>query len=198
MTLVLASQSAARRAMLAAAHVPFTTTHVAFDEDALTEAMIAQGAKPRDIADALAEGKARKAALKHDDTMVLGCDQVLALANGELINKAENREQAKYSLQRLSGQKHILLSAAVIYENGEPVWRAVEEVKMLMRPLSDGFIDDYLDRHWDDVRYCVGCYRIEEEGMQLFNRIEGSHFAIMGMPLLPLLGYLRIKGIMPS
>lgn len=198
MALILASQSAARQAMLRAANVDFMAVPASIDEDALTEGLQAEGAKPRDIADALAEAKARKVALRYVDAMVLGSDQILALDNGELLTKAQNPQEAKYILQRLSGQRHHLISAAVIYEKGEPVWREIEQVKMFMRPLSDDFVDEYVARYWDDIRHCAGCYRIEGEGVQLFNRIEGSHFAIMGMPLLPLLGYLRIRGVIAS
>lgn len=198
MTLILASQSTARKAMLESAQVAFETAPAGIDEDALTAALLAENAPPRDIADALAEAKARKVALRYPGAMVLGSDQIVALDNGELMTKAQTPGEAKTHLQRLSGQRHHLISAAVIVEDGSAVWRAVEEVKMLMRPLSDGFIDDYVGQYWQHIRQCAGGYRIEAEGAQLFNRIEGSHFAVLGMPLLPLLGYLRIRGEIAS
>lgn len=196
--IVLASESASRRAMLTAAGVPHEAMTAGVDEDAAKAALRAEGISPRNLADALAELKALRVSRRIPGALVLGCDQTLSLESGEMIDKAESREDAARILNLLSEKVHYLHSAAVISQGGEPVWRHVERVKMTVRPLSDAFIADYLDAEWDHVRWCVGCYRIEGPGAQLFSRIEGSQFAIQGLPLLPLLDYLRIRGVMPS
>lgn len=196
--IVLASESASRRAMLTAAGVPHEALAAGVDEEAAKAALRAEGISPRNLADALAELKALRVSRRVPGTLVLGCDQTLSLESGEMIDKAESREDAARILKLLSGKVHHLHSAAVISQGGEPLWRHVERVKMTMRPLSDSFIADYLATEWDHVRFCVGCYRIEGPGAQLFSRIEGSQFAIQGLPLLPLLDYLRIRGVLPS
>lgn len=161
------------------------------DEEALKLALEQENLPPRDLADALAEAKAVKVSAKHPTALVLGADQVLAIDDGQLLSKAESPEQAREQLKMLSGKSHRLFSALVAAAAGVPVWRHVGVVRLLVRPLSDAFIDDYVDRNWDQIRYCVGCYQIEGEGAQLFTKIEGDHFDIMGMPLLPLLAFLR-------
>jgi septum formation protein len=115
-----------------------------------------------------------------------------------MIDKAVDREDAARILRLLSGRVHHLHSAAVMVLNGEPIWRHIERVRMTVRPLSDAFIDAYLDQDWDQCQWCVGCYRIEGPGAQLFAKVEGSQFAIQGLPLLPLLDFLRIRGVLPS
>ncbi len=194
----LASKSAGRLAMLQNAGVEVTAIASAVDEAAIKSAMIAERAKSRDIADALAQAKALKISRKNPAALVIGSDQILELADGRLLDKPESPEEAGEHLQLLSGQTHKLVSAAVICEGGEPVWRQIETAKMTMRVLSTAFIDDYVRRYWEYVRHCVGCYRIEAEGAQLFNRIEGSQFAVIGMPLLPVLDYLRVRGVLTS
>ena len=194
--LLLASQSASRRAMLTAAGVPFDATAAGVDEDAAKASLA--GTKPRDLADALAELKAVKVSLRHPDRLVLGSDSVVALADGSLLDKPESREQAAEHLARMSGTRHELWSAAVVAEAGRPVWRHVEAARMHVRPLSPAFIDWYLDREWPAIAGCVGCYRIEGPGAQLFTRIDGSQFTVLGLPLLNVLDYLRVRGVMPS
>jgi septum formation protein len=194
--ILLASQSASRRAMLAAAGVPFEATAAGVDEDAAKAALA--GSKPRDLADALAELKAVKVSLRHPGRLVLGSDSVVALADGTLLDKPESREQAADHLTRMSGTRHDLWSAAVIAENGRPVWRHVEAAKMHVRPLSPGFIQSYLDQEWPAIAGCVGCYRIEGPGAQLFTRIEGSQFTVLGLPLLNVLDYLRTREVIPA
>ena len=196
MTLILASQSASRRAMLIAAGVPFEATAAGVDEDAAKAGLA--GSKPRDLADALAELKAVKVSLRHPGRLVLGSDSVVALADGSLLDKPESREQAADHLARMSGARHDLWSAAVVAENGRPVWRHVEAAKMHVRPLSPGFIQWYRDQEWPAIAGCVGCYRIEGPGAQLFSRIEGSQFTVLGLPLLNVLDYLRTREVIPA
>ena len=198
MTLVLASQSAARRAMLEAAGVPHEAVAANVDEDSAKDSLRADGVGARDLADALAELKAVRVSQRLPGALVLGCDQTLALADGTMLDKPADRAAAADQLRLMSGSAHSLFSAAVICESGRPVWRHVERARMTVRPLSDTFIESYLDAEYAQVAGCVGGYRIEGPGAQLFARIEGSHFAILGLPLLPLLDYLRIRGVLTS
>jgi septum formation protein len=197
-TLILASVSASRRAMLTAADVPFEAVSPGVDEDAAKAALRADGLSARDMADALAELKARRVSQKFPQALVLGCDSIVALDDGTMIDKADSRAELADQLRRMAGTTHSLYSAAVICEGGQPVWRHVDRAKMTMRPMSEAFIDAYLAAEGDDLLGCVGGYRIEGRGAQLFARIEGSQFTIMGLPLLPLLDYLRVRGIMTS
>lgn len=182
--------------MLTAAGVPFDATAAGVDEDAAKASLADRS--PRDLADALAELKAVKVSLRHPDRMVLGSDSVVALADGRLLDKPETREQAAEHLAAMSGTRHELWSAAVIAEAGRPVWRHVEAARMHVRPLSPAFIAAYLDQEWPAVSGCVGCYRIEGPGAQLFSRIEGSQFTVLGLPLLNMLDYLRVRGMLLS
>lgn len=194
--LVLASQSASRRAMLTDAGVAFEAVGSQVDEDA-AKASLAH-LSPRDLADALAELKALKVSTLAPQALVLGSDSLVALADGDRLDKPASREEAAEHLARMSGGVHDLWSAAVIAEGARAVWRHVERARLHVRPLSPGFIERYLDREWPAIAGCVGCFRVEGPGVQLFSRLEGSHFTILGMPLLPVLGYLRERGAMPS
>jgi septum formation protein len=196
--IVLASQSASRRSLLEAAQIPFEALSPGVDEEAAKEALRADGLDARALADALAELKALKVSRRVPGGLVLGCDQTLSLDDGTMIDKAVDRADAARILRLLSGRVHHLHSAAVIVLNGEPIWRHVERVRMTVRPLSDAFIDTYLDGDWDQLRWCVGCYRIEGPGAQLFSKVEGSQFAIQGLPLLPLLDFLRVRGVLAA
>ena len=201
--LVLASQSASRRAMLSAAGVVFEAVAARVDEEAAKAALRGEGLAARDMADALAELKAIKvssgAPLSNGaQALVLGSDSIVALEDGTMLDKPVSREQAADHLRRMSGKRHELVSAAVIAEGGRPVWRVVDRARMHVRPLSDAFIERYLDAEWPAIAGCVGCYRIEGPGAQLFSRIEGSHFTVLGLPLLPVLDYLRVRGVLAS
>lgn len=196
--LILASQSASRRAMLEAAGVPFEAMAAGVDEETMKLGLRAEGVTPRNLADALAELKATKLSLRHPEDLVLGCDSTVAFDDGTMIDKAASREAQREMLLQLGGRRHRLWSAAVICERGEPVWRHVDVASLHVRPLSEAFVDAYLDAEWPAIGGCVGGYRIEGRGVQLFDRIEGSQFTILGLPLLPLLDYLRVRGVMPS
>ena len=186
-----------RRKLLQDAGVAVDIEVARIDEEMIKDALIVEGAYPRDIADALAEGKARKVSLKHPDALVIGCDQVLSF-KGRLISKCPTAEEARTLLGEMQGERHRLLSAAVIYEGGEPKWRHIGEVRMMMRPLSDAYLDDYIQRNWDRVRDAVGCYKLEEEGVRLFLSIEGEYFNVLGLPLLAVLSYLVDRKMVAS
>jgi septum formation protein len=195
--IILASQSAARRAMLQAAGVAHEALPAHVDEEAITAGLQLEAASPERIADALAEVKALKISRQRGG-LVLGADSVVVTADGQLINKPETRPRAEAQLRQLAGSTHRLISAAVICEGGKPVWRSAAAAKLTMRPLSDDFIACYLDTEGDAVLGCVGCYRIEGLGAQLFSRIDGDQFVIRGLPLLAVLEYLRVRGVLPS
>ncbi len=198
MKLILASQSASRRAMLDAARVPYEAVSPQVDEESAKAALKAQGISPRDLADALAELKALKLSQLDPTALVLGGDSLVALADGTLLDKPVDRDDAAAHLRAMSGTSVDLYSAAVIAEGGRPVWRHVDRARLMVRRLSDGFIDSYLDQEWPAIAGCVGCFRIEGPGVQLFAATQGSHFTILGMPLLPILDYLRTRGVMTS
>jgi len=197
MRLLLASKSAARRAMLEAAGVPFETASAELDEDAAKAGLEAAGFDARGVAEELAQLKALSVAAAPGD-LVLGADQTLELDDGTMLSKPADRAELRDQLAAMSGRTHLLHSAAVIVEDGETRWWQSESVALTMRPLGDAFLDSYLGREWEYVRWSVGGYRIEGPGAQLFERVEGSHFAVLGMPLLPLLAYLRERGVIPS
>lgn len=197
MRLLLASKSAARRHMLEAAGVKFETVEAELDEEAAKAGLWGAGFDARGVAEELAQLKALSVPAVEGD-LVLGSDQTLERGDGTLLGKPASRDEALGQLLSLSGATHHLHSAAVVAENGEAIWWRCETVALTMRPLSDAFLEAYLDREYEQIRWSVGGYRIEGPGAQLFDRIEGSHFAILGMPLLPLLGYLRERGLLPS
>ncbi|VDC21884.1 Maf family protein [Pseudogemmobacter humi] len=195
--LVLASTSATRIAMLEAAGLSFESLPARVDEESIRRALEAEGASPRDMADTLAEVKARKIAEKRPDALVIGCDQILEL-NRRIFAKPETPEEARENLLALRGKTHRLLSAAVVYEEGKPVWRHVSEARLTMRDFSEAYLDSYIPRNWEKIRHSVGGYRLEEEGVRLFSALQGDHFTILGMPLLPLLSWLSLRGIIPA
>lgn len=196
-TLILASESASRKAMLTAAGVPFVALAAHIDETAILESMKADGATPRAIADALAELKAVKISRKAPGALVLGGDQMLD-CEGRLYEKATSVDQARQTLMSLRGKRHRLTSAAVIALDGAPVWRHVDEASLTMRQFSDAFLDDYLARAGTILTASVGAYALEGLGVQLFSQIKGDAFTIQGMPLLPILESLRTHGVIAS
>ncbi|MEX0339387.1 MAG: nucleoside triphosphate pyrophosphatase [Arenibacterium sp.] len=195
--LILASGSEIRASLLRQARLDFDVVPAKVDEDAIRDALIAEDAKPRDIADALAEMKARKIGMKHPDAMVIGCDQVLDF-QGKLLSKPESKADAVQQLTAMQGHRHSLFSAAVICKNGTPVWRHVGQVRLMMRALSDPFITDYVERNWDSIRHAVGAYKLEEEGVRLFSLVDGDHFNVLGLPFIELLNFLAVRGVIKT
>lgn len=196
--LVLASTSASRQAVLRAAGITFEAVAPHVDEDEIKTSLKMQGAPPRVIADALAEAKAVKVSRRMPGALVLGCDQILDLGRGQMLDKADTLVQARAHLELMSGREHRLLSAAVIAQDGQPVWRFIDSATLLMRSLSPAFIDRYLAAEGEALLGSVGCYRMEGLGIQLFARVSGNHYTILGLPLLALLDYLRARQVLPS
>lgn len=191
--IILASGSAIRSQLLHQARVPHEVTIARVDEEMIKASMIADAAPPRDIADALAGIKALKVSEKNPGALVIGCDQVLD-HKGQLFNKPASAENALVQLKSLRGDLHSLLSAAVICENGKPVWRHIGQVRLRMRDASDAYLEDYVARNWSSIQHAVGAYKLEEEGVRLFSRIDGDYFNVLGMPLLEILNYLTLRG----
>lgn len=198
MTLILASESSSRRAMLQAAGVIFEARAPNLAEEPVKLALRAQGLGAVALAEGLAERKSLSLAQHMPDRLILGCDQTLECSDGSMLDKARDISDAADILARLSGTSHSLHSAAVLSHNGEIVWRHCETVTLQMRALSPQFIKSYLEDEWENCRWCVGCYRIEGPGAQLFTEIQGSQFAIQGLALLPLLDFLRGYGVLAS
>ncbi|MEX0277191.1 MAG: nucleoside triphosphate pyrophosphatase [Ruegeria sp.] len=192
--IILASGSNIRAQILRNAGVAFTVQTARVDEEAAKRALLAESAPPRDIADTLAEMKARKVSDKNPEAMVIGCDQVLDF-EGQLLSKPETPDEAIAQLKLMRGKRHMLLSAAVIYQDSEPLWRHVGQVRLRMRASSDAYLRAYVARNWDSIRHAVGAYKLEEEGVRLFATIDGDYFNVLGMPLLELLNFLAVKGV---
>lgn len=198
MTFILASASASRRAMLTSAGLTFESVPAAIDEDAIKTAMTAAGASPRDIADRLAELKAIRISAATPGALVLGSDSLVTLADGTILDKPGAIETARRHLEAMSNSTITLVSAAVIAHGGVAIWRHCGVAKLHVRALTGAFLDHYLAQEWPAIAGCVGCFRIEGPGVQLFERIEGDYFTILGMPLLPVLDYLRLRGVITS
>ena len=195
--LILASTSAIRLQLLRNAGLEVSALPARVDEETIRQSLEAEGATPRDIADALAEMKAARIAARDPANLVLGCDQVLDF-KGTAFSKPETVQDARAQLLSLRGQTHNLLSAAVLYDRGEPIWRHVGQARLTMRDFSEDYLNAYLARNWPDISHSVGAYMLEAEGVRLFSRIEGDYFTILGLPLLPLLSYLATRGFIPA
>ena len=194
--IILASKSAARRAVLTGAGVPFEVSVAGVDEDAVKNAMLAEGATPRDVADALAELKAIKVS-RSQPGFVIGSDQTLEF-EGKLYDKAETVEAAAERLKTMRGKPHKLHSAVVVAKDGAPIWREIVSATLTMRDFSDAFLASYLELEGEEALGSVGCYRLEGPGAQLFSKIEGDYFAILGLPLMGLLDLFRRHGVLEA
>lgn len=191
--IILASGSPFRRKMLEDAGVPFEQVRPEIDERAVEQAVSGSGLTPADLAELLAEAKATAVSELHPDALVIGSDQTLSLGD-DILHKPADMEEARRRLLALSGRTHELNSAVVLAQNGSAVWRHVSTARLTMRDLDPGFIGRHLALVGDKALSSVGAYQIEGEGIQLFEQIEGDHFTIVGLPLLPLLAELRARG----
>ena len=194
---ILASGSPARAQLLTAAGVPFTAVPALVDEAGLRDALRAEGVRAEEAAVALAEMKAAHVAARVPEAaIVLGSDQILEL-DGEWLEKPPDRAAARDQLLRLRGRSHRLVSAVVAFRGGSRVWHDVDRATLAVRPFSDGFLDLYLDAAGEAVLGCVGAYQLEGLGAQLMARVAGAQATVLGMPLLPLLQFLRDQGVLP-
>ena len=192
--LTLASRSPIRAKLLQQAGIEFDAVTALVDEEMIKASMRTEQAPHRDIADKLAEIKALKVSQKYPENFVLGCDQIPSF-NGEIFSKPKTKDALRNQLMTLKSNRHELLSAAVICQNAQPIWRFVGTARLTMRDFSETFLDNYIDQNWKSVENCVGGYQIEAEGIQLFQRVEGDYFSILGMPLLEILNFLIVRGV---
>lgn len=195
--LILASASASRAKILRSAGVEFTVAPAHVDEDAVKDSMRAAKQTHRAVADALAELKAERVSAQRPQDFVIGADQVLSF-DGWLVSKCETMRDARNLLTELRGKTHELYSAIVLAKGGSPVWRHVEKATLTMRDFSDEFLDRYLEQGGESLLSGVGCYQLENIGAQLFSKVDGDYFAILGLPLIPLLSALREQGVIPK
>jgi septum formation protein len=193
MTLVLASGSAVRQTLLANAGVSFEADPAELDERAAEAPLLQAGAAPEDIALALAMAKAASVSERRPGDLVIGADQVLDL-DGERLTKPEDMEAARRQLLKLAGRTHALHSALAAAQGGEIVWQDVETARLTMRRLDPAAIGRHLARAGDSTLQSVGAYQLEGLGIQLFERVEGDFFTVLGLPLIPLLAFLRGEG----
>lgn len=193
--LILASASPARAEMLRAAGLAIEIAPARIDEAAVKAALRAEDAPARDQADMLADLKAKRIGSRHPDRLILGADQVL-VADGTVFDKPADMAEARDQLLRLRGRSHQLLSAAVICQGGQAVWRHVGTARLTMRPFTEAFLDGYLAQAGEAVLGSVGGYQIEGRGAQLFARVEGDWFSVLGLPMLEILGFLRARGVL--
>lgn len=194
---ILASASQARRRLLDNAGVGFACEPASIDEAAIKESLKAEGARPEQAAETLAELKALRVSQRHPGALVIGADQLLD-CDGIWFDKPRDRAQAAAQLRALSGRTHRLISAVVVVRDGQRSWHHVATARLTVRPLDAGFIESYLERAGDQVLASVGAYQLEGLGAQLFSAVEGDYFTILGLPLLPLLDYLRNHGALPT
>ncbi|MBV2142032.1 Maf-like protein [Falsochrobactrum sp. TDYN1] len=192
--LILASKSPFRSALLKNAGIEFSGESADIDERAVEAPLYKSGASPEDVALVLAEAKALDVSARHPDTVVIGCDQTLSMGD-EIFHKPADMDAARRQLLKFSGQTHHLNSAVVLVKNGGTLWRHVSVARMTMRDLDPGFVGRYLGRVGDIALASVGAYQVEGSGIQLFERIDGDYFTIVGLPLLPLLAELRKENL---
>jgi septum formation protein len=197
MRLVLASSSATRAALLRSAGLAFEALPAAVDEAALKQSAQAEELSAADAAILLAEAKAMRIARRDPEALVIGADQLL-VCDGQWFDKPENPAAARAQLLTLRGKPHTLFTALVLWRGGQRVWQHVATPKLVMREFSEAFLDRYLAAEGEAVCASVGAYRLEGLGVQLFRDVQGEHSAILGLPLLPLLGFLRQHGAIES
>jgi septum formation protein len=194
---ILASSSETRRKMLVGAGLTFEAVSPALDEEKLKKKLTTEGGGGNDLSLALAKAKAEDVALKHRGSLVIGADQTLE-CGGKRFDKPRSRGEARQQLARLGGKTHGLTSAACVFCEEQVIWAHSDRAHLTMRPLSAGFVESYLEALGEESLYAAGLYQLEGPGSQLFLSVEGDFFTILGLPLFPLLGFLRSQGIMET
>lgn len=192
--IILASKSKVRALLLKNAGLSFVSVDAAIDEEQVKLSYINAGYTPRDVADVLADMKAKKLSNRFPNQLVIGCDQILSFRE-QIISKAKNINDLVHQLKVLEGNEHIVYSASVVYINNKPEWRFIGSANMTMRNLSDDFILKYVEDNWKKIQHSVGGYEIESFGASLFSKIDGDHFSVLGIPLLQLIDYLINRGV---
>jgi septum formation protein len=195
--LILASESASRRELLQSAGIEFATRPAHIDEISVKQSAQSAGTTAANTAILLAELKAARVSARTGDAVVIGADQIL-VCDGVWFDKPASPAEAREHLLRLRGRMHMLVTGIVCMRNGTRVWHHVAQPRLTMRAFSDAFLDDYIAVEGEALMQTVGAYRLEGRGVHLFDRIEGEHAAILGLPLLPLFGFLRQHGVLGS
>ena len=194
--IILASGSAIRKQILDGAGLNYEVIVKPIDEAAIKDSMLAENSRLQDVADALAEAKALRVS-RQTDGFVIGADQIMVM-NNQLFDKPKDLGEARERLLSMRGKRHELIGAVVVCENGRPVWRHLSKTKLWVREFSNDFLDWYIEQEGEALMKSVGAYRFEGPGAQLFEKVEGGFFAILGLDLLPVLDYLRVRGVIAS
>ena len=193
--IILASKSQIRSELLLKAGLKFTAIDANIDEKEVKSSYINKGYSARDLADILAAMKAKKLSCKYLDKLVIGCDQIME-CNGQILSKVDNPTDLVDQLKFLRSKSHTLYSACVVYFANKAEWRFIGSATITMRNLSDGYISKYVDDNWDEVKHCVGGYKIENSGISFLSKINGDYFSILGLPIIQLIDYLVNRGVL--
>lgn len=191
--IILASESEIRQSLLSASNVDFTSMAARIDETLIKESMISQGDSHPEIALELADQKGKKLSIKNPDATVIACDQVLSFGS-QIMSKPATEKDVLSQLKQLRNKTHTQISAVVVFQNGQRIWHHIGKTDLTMADFSDTYLQHYVQRNWNSIKYSVGGYKIEEEGIRLFTNINGSYHNILGLPLLELLAYLKTRG----
>ena len=193
--IILASKSQIRSALLLKAGLKFTVADANIDEKEVKFFYLNEGRSARDLADILASMKAKKLSCKYLDKLVIGCDQIME-CNGQILSKANNPNDLSDQLKILRNKSHTLYSGCVVYFANKVEWRFIGSVTITMRNLSDEYISKYVDENWNEVKHCIGGYKIENSGIPLLSKINGDYFSILGLPIIQLIDYLIDRGVL--
>tara|TARA_B100000674_G_scaffold225649_1_gene185497 strand:+ start:863 stop:1462 length:600 start_codon:yes stop_codon:yes gene_type:complete len=194
-SIILASKSKIRSALLLKAGIEFTVLDAAVNEKNVKSFYVNEGYSPLHVAEVLANMKAKKLSSKHPDKLVIGCDQIVEY-DGQILSKASNPNDLVGQLKVLRNRTHTLYSACAVYIANNEDWRFTGSATVTMRNLSDEYISNYVDSHWNDVKHCVGGYQIENFGISVLSKINGDYYSILGLPIIQLIDYLVNRGVL--